>query len=268
MEATWLSLALAAAAAAPISARQIQDRIDAAAPGSTLRLPKGRIRGTLRVDKPLTVRGAGPRRTLFISDGRKPALMVSAPEGTTVQIEKVGFTTARNAADHRGAGVMIHGPGQVILRRVHLRKTIRGRCLSSALTLNGPIDLRLEQVQIEKHHCFVAGALIVEPGMKVTLVDSLLEANVGELAGAILFTGGQLRVESTVFRNNRFARADDGHDLVLGGSEGQIELIASDFSSDPHRSVAFEGDADVHVAVTRMRWLDDDRPDSVTLLDR
>lgn len=260
----WLAVS---SAALPAQARAIQDAIDAAEPGALIVLPKGKIRGALRIDRSITVRGRGPRRTRFISDGRKAALMITAPAGATVRLEKVGFTSDPRAKDHRGAGVMIRGPGQVILRDVQLKKTIRGRCLSSAVTFQPPLDIRMERVQIEDHHCFVAGVFVIEPGIRVTLVDSLLEKNRGELAGAILVSGGHLRLESTTLRGNRFVRADDGHDLVLSGSEGQVELVASDFSSASHRSVAFDDDSEVKVAVTRMKWPDDDRPSTLHLVD-
>ncbi|MEO1229590.1 MAG: hypothetical protein AAFZ18_11840 [Myxococcota bacterium] len=249
------------AAVPPPTARSIQDRIDAASPGSVLELPRGRIQGVLRVDKPLTVRGARKGRTTFESEGKKAALMVMAPKGTEVVLEHLTFTTAQKALSNRGAGVMISGPGRVVLRDVIMRRTIQGRCLGSAVSFRGPLDAHFERVKIEDHRCFTAGALIVDPGVSLTVVDSLLADNSGELAGAVLVTGGRLRVESTVFRGNRFERGKDGHHLVLSGrSEGKVELIAVDLDSDARHSVAIDSKT-VELRVERMTWKDlDPRP--------
>jgi len=54
----------------------IQAQIDAAPPGSTLCLPEGTWRESLVIDKPLTLRGQGPERTIIqaaiIQDGGWP----------------------------------------------------------------------------------------------------------------------------------------------------------------------------------------------------
>ena len=114
----------------------------------------GRIVGSLRVNKSITVRGAGRHRTVFLSRGLKAALMVEAKAGARVVVEGMSFTTLEDAEKRRGAGVMLSGPGEIVLRDVSLRRTIAGRCLASAVTTQGPLRLRMERVQILDHQCF------------------------------------------------------------------------------------------------------------------
>lgn len=260
--------AATAATPVPLDARAIQDAVDAAAPGAVIDLPAGRIAGTLRVDKPVTVRGAGRDRTIFVSKGHRPALVVGGTPGRVV-VQAITFTSRPDAPKGRGAGVLISGPGEVLLREVGLRRTIAGRCLNGAISLAPPLRLIMERVQIERHRCYMAGALVIGPGAEVDLVESLVEANEGELAGAILLNGGHLRVVGSVFRANRFLRGDDGHHLVVGRGDARssLELVAVEMATDADRSILFEAGLTPEVRFRRMPWPEPTRPAFVTPAD-
>jgi hypothetical protein len=252
------------AAPLPLDARAIQDAVDAAAPGDRIELPEGRVVGELRIDAPITLQGAGRDRTVFASRGHRPALMVLAQEGT-VTLEGVSFTTSPKARGHRGTGVVLSGPGEIVLRDVAFRRTITGRCLTSAISLDHEPRVRLERVQIEDHRCYLAGALVVGAGAEVEIVGSLLEDNVGELAGAIYVAGGALRIEGSVLRDNRHARGRGGHHLTFGPGPSRLELVATELSPRGPGSVAFERGATPAVRVARMRWPEPERPAFVRL---
>lgn len=248
----------------PLEARAIQNAIDKAAPGSVVQLPEGHIYGELRVDKRLTVRGRGRDRTTFFSRGRRAVLMVGATDGPVV-IQGVSFTTAENAEAKRGAGVMLGGPGKITLRDVGFRRTIRGRCLSSAIALRDRPRVRMERVHIEGHHCFMAGAMVIDAGARVAIYDSVVEDNAGELAGAFYVAGGTLIIERSILRGNRFARGDDGHHLVFGSGPSRARLVATELATDVERSIAFEEGAEPAVAVARMPWPEAEQPAFVQL---
>lgn len=252
----------ASAGPLPRNTRAIQAAIDAAEPGAVLRLPRGEISGSLRIDRPLTVRGAGAGRTRFVSDGKRAALMVEGRRGLTT-VEGVTFTTRSDARAHRGAGVMIAGPGEVILRDVEVINAIAGRCLASAITLQRSPTVRMERVVIAGHQCYMAGALVVPRGADVFLDRCKLQGNRGMLAGAVLVAGGRLRVEGSTFENNRFERGLDGHHLVVGPGRSEVELVRSSFQTDPSTSIAFEAGAEPRIRVRGMPWPEAETPDFV-----
>lgn len=245
--------------ALPPDARTIQAAIDAAEPGSTLRLPAGVIKGRLRVDKPLTLLGAGTDKTRYELPGNRAGLLLSA-KGGQLLIEDVGFFAPKGNGSGLGSGVLIAGPGQVTLRNVDLIRTMTGRCLTSALSLSGEVELFLEHVRIEGHRCYVAGAFVVAPNMRVSMKDSAIVDNEGQLAGAILMAGGQLRAEGTRLTANRFAREQDGHHLVVSSSEAELELVAVRFETDENRSVRVEPGVQPFIRIDRMSWPEADLP--------
>lgn len=242
--------------------RRIQRAIDEAEPGALLRLPAGRVRGQLRITKPLTVRGAGSGRTVFASPGPRASLMVEAKDGVVI-VEGVGFTTTPDAEPTRGAAVMIAGPGMVVLRDVKLERAIAGRCITSAIALERGPSVRMERVTVSGHHCYLAGAMVVPRGAKVTLSDSVIRDNRGELAGAILVMGGELRVENTTFEGNRFTRGEDGHHITFGPGRSTLDLVASRMATDASTSLSFEKGSDPRIHVSRMRWPEPRTPDFV-----
>lgn len=246
------------------NARAIQAAIDGAEAGDVIQLPPGEIRGTLRIDKPITVRGAGIGITRYISNGKRASLMIEGRVGTTV-VEGISFTTSPDALSRRGAGVMVSGPGEVTLRDIELQRSIAGRCLTSAITLQRSPTVRMERVVVRNHACYMAGALVVPKGADVTLSQCEFRQNKGELAGAILVTGGRLRIERTTFEGNRHARGDDGHHLVVGPGRSHIELVASSFRTDPSTSVAFEAGAEPRFTVSGMAWPEPRRPEFVVM---
>lgn len=250
----------------PPQARAIQDAIDEAEGGAVLHLPAGRIKGSLRVDKPLTILGAGPKRTFFVVESGRPGLVVWTTGGT-VQVQGMTFTTAPNGRAGRGAGVHLKGPGKVILRDVVLRKTIVGRCLSSPINAIGEVELQFERVRILDHECFMAGVLVINPGVRATFIDSQIEGNTGELAGALLMTGGLLRLEDTVLRRNRFARGEDGHHLVVAsGERARIELVRTTWARPERESIIFEKGVKPDVRIVGADWPEEHRPEFVKAL--
>lgn len=258
----FLLLAASLLSAAPtpvippmIEARTIQAQIDASEPNETLNLPTGRIQGSLRISKPLTLRGDGASRTIIISNGQKPVLLASAPAGSTINIEGIRFTAASSRSKHRGVGVWLEGPGQINIKDVLFRRTITGKCLGAAIHAETPVKIRMEGVSIKWHECYMAGALVIRPNMDVTLIDTLLEGNVGQLAGAILITGGYLRLENTIFRSNRYARGSAGHSLTISNSEpSRLDLVATKMPKEFGPPVAVEGNKKPQIYISDMVW--------------
>ena len=238
----------------PADVRAIQRAIDRAPSGAVVVLKRGRMVGSIRVTKPLTLRGAGRHATIFESRGLKAALVVEAPKGTAITIEGMSFTTIPNAQKNRGAGVMLSGPGRITITDVTFQKTIVGPCLGSAVSVAGPVQLRLERVQVMDHSCYLAGALVVGPRVDAVIVDSLIANNTGQLAGAMLVTGGRLRVEGGRLTGNRFARGQKGHSVVLANSHpARLELVAVDLE-ESQTPIAFEGSVEPNVVLQRMGW--------------
>lgn len=75
------ALALAQPQSSPLqvrSASEIQTLIDAARKGDTIRVPEGIYQGTLNINKPIQLVGAGSRKTVFDGTGEAIALLITS----------------------------------------------------------------------------------------------------------------------------------------------------------------------------------------------
>ncbi|MBX2812994.1 MAG: right-handed parallel beta-helix repeat-containing protein [Myxococcales bacterium] len=235
--------------------RDIQRRIATSLSGATISLPPTKIHGSLRIDKPLTIRGAGQGSTIIQSKGEKPVLIISAPEKSTIHVEDITFTSAQRTSRHRGVGIMLSGPGTIKFTNVDLSRTITGYCIGSAIQARSPLELQMDHVQIRAHNCYVAGAITIKSGMDVTIRNSSIEGNTGNLAGAILLTGGKLRIENTQFRANSFSRGTAGQALIVASAEPtELTLVAVEFLEHTGPPIAFDSDTAPTVRFSKMSW--------------
>ena len=108
-----------------MTAEELQARIDAAAPGSTIQLGPGRVRGRIVIDKPMTIRGSGADRTTI--------------DGTGVLVLRDGPGDYRRAASRRPAGSM----GDALLSKTLLEEVVEKR--QAALVCDMAADERFGQ---------------------------------------------------------------------------------------------------------------------------
>jgi hypothetical protein len=155
----------------------IQQRIDDAAPGATIRLEPGEYRERLVIDKPLTLEGAGWDKTTLLVEGRAAEefekirqTLKANPSAAEVERLRKQFTEemARPVLTVTGApGVTIRGlkfssPGRRIAGSLLPTATVKlSRCdvrLSDCAVVAGPGDgVRLtDQSRATLEHCLVA----------------------------------------------------------------------------------------------------------------
>ncbi|MCL0092853.1 right-handed parallel beta-helix repeat-containing protein, partial [Dehalococcoidia bacterium] len=116
---TWLQPAVPVADQAPIPegtippGESIQEAIDGAEAGAVIQLAAGTWTENIRIDRPLTLKGAGAGQTIV--DGIKegyPVVWIAADERITVKLEGLTITGAEEGdpdAESRAHGILAQG---------------------------------------------------------------------------------------------------------------------------------------------------------------
>ncbi|MCL0097811.1 right-handed parallel beta-helix repeat-containing protein [Dehalococcoidia bacterium] len=116
---TWLQPAVPVADQAPIPegtippGESIQEAIDGAEAGAVIQLAAGTWEENIRIDRPLTLKGAGAGQTIV--DGIKegyPVVWIAADERITVKLEGLTITGAEEGdpdAESRAHGILAEG---------------------------------------------------------------------------------------------------------------------------------------------------------------
>lgn len=217
----------------------LQAQIDAAPPGSTLCLPEGTWSENIVLNKPLTLRGRGPGRTIIQAYPTMFRPVVLRIQGArmgppfSVMIEGLSLlgrpaTTGGiwGWADTADAGLLVEGTAQVLVHNCHIVEALHGiflqdsaQALVSSTTILGKkrvlrpegtgifLSARTQATVLESTVAQVADGIVVDEHAQVTVYGSAIQDTV---FGVHVADDGQ-----AIITHTRIAKSRDG--VVLTG---------------------------------------------------
>ncbi len=190
----------------------IQAALDGAPPGAVICLPAGTWTENLDVTKPVTLRGAGPARTVIRGkDLARPVLAVASPEGTVILagIALAGATGACSEPAGCAHGLLVSGRATVAAER----------CTFSGNTGSG-VAVR-DQARVELRDSTLTGnigyGLHVQDRGEVVLTSVTVSEN--RSTGIWIADQAHLRIASSTVTKS------EGHGLWV---RGESRLTATD----------------------------------------
>jgi len=205
-----------------MTAEDLQARIDAAAPGSTIQLGPGRVRGRVVIDKPLTLRGSGADRTTIDGTGKGSTICIDAGEGE-VHIEEMTVTGGRS---NHGAGISIDNGAKVhLLGLTVMRNTAKSGCGGAIAIDRG--ELYINECTIVQNRAYEGGAIYVGGEARGELSASIVAENAAVRGGAIaVIDGAQFDIWTSRILDNDAEY--EGHHLFTRGSlENRPHIVLS-----------------------------------------
>lgn len=198
----------------------LQAQIDAAPPGSTLCLPEGVWSENLIINKPLTIRGQGPERTIIQAAWRMdcpPVVWIQgAWVGRPIPVMIEGLTllgrmtpTKLGLEGAANQGLLVTGFAQVVLHNCHITEALHGILLmDSAQAFVGNT-----RIQGEDAHRF-RGTGIWLLGRSQALVVQSTITQVGN--GISVERDAQITVDGSVIERTAFGVhvADDAQAII------------------------------------------------------
>jgi predicted outer membrane repeat protein len=188
--------------------RELQRRIDRAAPGEAIELGEGVIGGGLVIDKPLVLRGRGAGITVI--DGRElePAVAIDA-EGP-VRLERLSLVRGRGSF---GGGVSVDNGGRVEIEACLLEKNVARNGRGGAVAVDRG-QLLISECSVIGNQAFQGGAIFAGGEARVEVAASVVSDNLAVLGGAIAAVdGAEVELWTSRFEHNR--AQDRGHHLFM-----------------------------------------------------
>ncbi len=118
-----------------LAAGALQEAIDTAAPGATLKLSSGAFREQVHIDKPLTIRGI-PGRTVLEGPGTGTVVRIRSSH---VRLENLVVTGSGHRRDALDAAISMEGVSDIRIRGCRIEKSLFGIVVerSSRVKLEG-----------------------------------------------------------------------------------------------------------------------------------
>lgn len=204
-----------------LDARAIQRQIDAAAPGTTIELPAGRVAGPLVLGVgPLTLRGAPGHATVIDGGGRHVALAVEASDGV-IRVEGLAIVSGQGEV---GGGISCANGATLEVIDCRIVRCVAAR--GGAIGLDDGA-VRVERSTIEDNEAEVGGALYVGEIGSVHVIDSAVRANRAARGAALACVdGARATLERTAIEANTASEA--GHALFARGSSTRAPRVTFD----------------------------------------
>lgn len=234
------------------TAQQIQDAIFAAKDGDIITIAPGRIQGRIVVDRPITLRGSGPERTIVDGRGRGTTIAVEAMGGQ-VRIEEMSIVGGKSQS---GAGISIENGCEVhvvgCLIEKNAAKSGRGgaiaidrgalfvtECtivdnrafLGGALFAGGDAKVEIAATIVADNFAIRGGAMCIVDGAQVDVYTSRYDNNVAEIEGHHLYTYGANRMRPHVLLSNALLGGTSGMGLAISNHVRFSAAVAIDNSA-------------------------------------
>jgi parallel beta-helix repeat protein len=200
----------------------IQDAVDAASSGDAIEIDSGTYNENLRIDKPLTVRGADAGRGLPVIDagGRGNAIEISADH---VILESIISTNASLSAMKPGAGIKLNSVSNCSLGGIQLYNNYYGISLSDSNNNTiSDCDIRDNQYAIRMYFSnnnTVKNCEIRDNDNPLNIVSSE-----GNLISGNAFAGNSHEVEAS--KDNKIKDNKENFIKDLNESKEAVELNA------------------------------------------
>jgi hypothetical protein len=227
-------------------AKSLQDRIDEAPAGSTVKIPAGKHTGPLVIKKPLVLAGEGPERSVIELLGNEPTLLIQETRGVTVENLKVRWSpkSTRSRMEHPAAIAV--SDSDAVIRGCRLEPMDRPEQTPYGLLAVGRSNVTFTQgnttgfaytlMFIEGANGTVSDSFLEKAGHSVVTLHPYstvrIQGNILARCGyhAVRNTGGTMEMESNLVADNYRAGAYLGNKPAHGtivnniftGSNGEI----------------------------------------------
>ena len=190
---------------------EVQRQIDAAPDGAVIELPAGRLEGQLVIAKAITLKGAGPPKTVIDAQGMGPTIAIDA-RYAEVRIEDMKIT---GGAGRTGGGLAITNGARVSVQGCHFernRSTGHGGAIGLARGA-----LTVDACTIVENEAIAGGAIYVGGDARAEINDSLVAWNVARhFGGGFAFLdGAEVNVRAVRLESNA-ADIEGQHVYVRG----------------------------------------------------
>ncbi len=220
-----------------LDATLIQRQIDAAAVGSTVKLPAGRLLGRLIINKPLTLEGAGAGRTIVDAERRGSVLAIDAPKGAV----RISNLTLTGGLALLGGAVSVDNGALATLVDCELIDNEASRLGGAVHVDRGSI--RLERTKVLRNKAQRGGSIFVAGDAKAEVINSVVAESTAQRGGGIFVAdAAELRIEGSTLERNGAAQ---GAHLATHGTDARaprITLIDVTFGAKTSGETAIHND--------------------------
>ena len=199
--------------------REIQAAIFAAKDGDIIHVAPGRIQGRLVIDRPITVRGAGPDSTVIDGRGRGTTIAVEASHGQ-VRLEEMSIVGGRSQS---GGAVSIENGCEVHVVGCLVEKNTAKTGRGGAIAIDRG-QLFVTECTIVDNQAFAGGAIYAGGDAKVEIAATIVAHNFAVRGGALAITdGAEVDVYTCRFEGN--SAELEGHHVYTYGANRMRPLV-------------------------------------------
>jgi len=175
----------------------LQDSIDQAAPGTAIFIPAGVFTGSVIIDKPLVLVGAGTSETIIQPDGSEPAFQIRSSDVAIANLKISGGS---------GYGIELIDSSSsslknILITRVVFEENGQGGVLAQGLIPGSPMDYSIE------NNTFIGGA----DGIAIDMLEP--------------------QAESSIVRNNIFSGQSNTPVHIISADDSHVEYSYNLFNN-------------------------------------
>jgi len=223
--------------------------IESVPAGTVVELAPGRYRGPIRIDRPLTLKGAGDL-TRIEGDGDTSAVQVAVDEPGLVYFESL---TIADGGGANGGGLAIHS-GRVRLFNLRVHGCSATESGGGLFVEDAEVEARL--LRMSELSAARGGAVAVRGDARFSIFDGEIRDASADVGGAIhVSEAAHVRLSGLTLGRTRARAAAGGQAVWVGGARAGELLVELD-------RVRFED-----APLGRPLVVDDDRPGRVTMFE-
>ena len=167
----------------------LEDRIEAAVPGSVVFVPSGVYTEAITINKPLTLVGAGASETIIHPNGNQPAFRVTSSDVTIMNIK---------ISEGAGYGIELIDSSPSSLKNIQINRVVfennaQGGVLAQGLITGSPMNYAIE------NSTFIGGA----NGIAINMIET--------------------QTDTSIIRNNIFSGQSNAPIYILSADDSHVE---------------------------------------------